>query len=160
MNNNNKLYNLAVIVLIVLIVIQLIHMFGYMNYEHFGDVFYAHQYVDWPKPHDRDHIMPPQYQKPKFYIEDELNPKAKDVELIDPLHVDPDLPCGVHYDWDTPQGVGMNDRYSDILWMDTNPKNILRNDCMNCKDYKGKTFNQNESGLPDMDNGLLINNNN
>ena len=158
--NEDKLYNLALIALFILVVIQLVNMFSFPRKEHMDAALLNHQYVDWPKPHNRNHIPPPQYQKPKFYEENNIYPKSEQPLSIDPLAVNKGIPCGPHYNWLVPQSAGADGHYDDLLWAKTSPKMILRNDCLTCKQNGGnKIFNDTESGLPSMGgNGLLENN--
>lgn len=156
--DENKLYNLALIALFILVIIQLVNMFNSSKKEHMdASLLLNHQYVEWPGQHDRDHIPPPQAQEPKFYEDGNVNVNSEDPTIVDPAYVNNGLPCGPQYNWLVPQAVGANGKYDDSLWNKTSPKMVLRNDCLNCKNYSGdKVFNDSESGLPSMGgHGLL-----
>ncbi len=150
----DNLYKLALIVLFVLVLIQLINMFSYSNKEHMNASLLNNQYVSWPGIHDRNHIPPPQPQEPVFYKEP-IYPKGEPITLIDPLPIDTDLKCGPQFDWLVPQSLGANDRYDDILWAKTDPKMILRADCLTCKDNKSSD-SESVSGLPSMNGSGLL----
>lgn len=135
MYNSDNLYKLALIILFLLVLATVVNMFFY-GVEHMDAALLNNQYVDWPGIHDRDHIPAPQPQEPVFYKEP-VYPKGKPIELTTPIPVETDLPCGPHFDWLVPQSLGANGRYDDMLWSKTDPKMILRNDCVECKEYGG-----------------------
>jgi hypothetical protein len=157
MDSNNNLYNLALIFLLVLIAIQIYNMYIAYQTEHMNPSLLNHQYVDWIKPYNRDHIPPPQKQEPKFYFVDDEAEYSADQQLTSPILPSGSIPCAPQFDWLVPQSLGAGNRYDDMLWSQTNPKMILKGDCIDCKKYKdNKVFNDSESGLPSMGgNGLL-----
>ena len=153
--NEDTLYNIALGVLFILILVQLYNM--YYKKEHMEGSMVIHQYVDWPGIHDRNHIPPPQYQEPKFYLDDDDVPRSPNQELTNPIPVEGDISCGPHFNWLVPQSLGAGNRYDDMLWAKTSPKNVLKDDCMACKKFSGdKVFDDNVSGLPSMGGSGLL----
>jgi hypothetical protein len=157
--NENTFYNFALFILVALALIQLYKMYSARK-EHMDASLLNHQYVDWPGIHDRDHIPAPQHQEPVFYTEDDDAVRSPDQQLTSPIITDAGLACGPHFDWLVPQSLGAGNRYDDMLWAKTSPKNILKNGCTNCQKYsEGKVFNDSVSGLPSMNgDGLLEDN--
>lgn len=156
--DNTQLYKLAIILLFVLIAMQLIDY--YYSYEHMDASLLNHQYVDWPKPYSRNDIPPPQEQVPRFYFENDDVPRNGPVTLTNPIAQPKGIPCGPQYDWMVPMATGANGKYDDMLWAKTNPKMILRDDCISCNKHNaGDGYDDGPSGLPSMDgDGLLESN--
>ncbi len=153
--DNTQLYKIAILLLFILIAMQLIDY--YYSYEHMDASLLNHQYVDWPKPYSRNNIPAPQYQTPRFYFENDDVPRKGPVVLMDPLPLPEGIPCGPQFDWATPLAAGANDKTDDNLWNITNPKMILRNDCISCNKHNaGNGYDDGPTGLPSMDGeGLL-----
>jgi hypothetical protein len=163
MQNDEKLYQLALIILFVLVLIQLYNMYFCSNNdkEHMNAALLNNQYVDWPGIHDRNHIPPPQYQEPVFYKEP-IYPKGEEIQLTNPIPIDTDLKCGPQFDWLVPHSLGANGRYDDMLWAKTSPKMILRQDCLSCKDHSSDSKSSDSdsvSGLPSMNGAGLLESN-
>jgi hypothetical protein len=156
MDTENNLYNLALIVLLVLVSFQAYNMF-FSRKEHMNPSLLNHQYVDWIKPYDRDHIPPPQPQTPKFYMIDDDTERSPNQPLTSPILPSGQIPCAPQFDWLVPQSLGAGNRYDDMLWSETSPKMMLRNGCTNCPKYKdNKVFNDSESGLPSMNGAGIL----
>lgn len=150
--DNTQLYKIAILLLFILIAMQLIDY--YYSYEHMDASLLNHQYVDWPKPYSRNNIPAPQYQTPRFYFANDSPLKEKS-SFPDPLPTPEGIPCGPQFDWATKMSGGPDE--NDELWNITNPKMILRNDCISCNKHNaGNGYDDGPTGLPSMDgDGLL-----
>lgn len=132
----DKLYQLTLLVIFVIAIIQIINLFKTnpmvieAKYEHLNPALLTHQVENLAeKPSDNSDIS--FYLKENRYdAANKYNPKLQGVLISDPR-----LSCGPKFDWETKHLPGANNTYGDLVWHQTEPKNVLQQNCLNCNHY-------------------------
>lgn len=135
--NSDKLYKLSLVIILVIVVIQIINFYNRKpivietKYEHMNPALLTHQWENLQ-------ALPRSQSNINFYIKgNRYNTKSEN--NLKPKGIfgsDTGIPCGPKFDWSTKQLPGANNTLGDMLWHQTAPRNILINNCLQCKNWK------------------------
>ena len=135
--SSNKLYKLSLIVIFVIVVIQIINFYNRKptvietRFEHMNPALLTHQWENLrPIPSKKSEI--------DFYIKgNRYNTKSNNT--LKPQGIfgsQTGLSCGPKFDWSTKQLPGPNNTLGDLIWHQTEPKNVLTDNCLHCNNWK------------------------
>lgn len=135
--NSNKLYKLSLVVILVIVVVQIINFYNRQplvietKYEHMNPALLTHQWENLrPIPSNKSDI--------DFYIKgNRYNTKSNNTLKPQGIFFSKTgLPCGPQFDWTTKQLPGANNTLGDLVWHQVEPRNVLIDNCLHCKNWK------------------------